>query len=169
MTKKVFVALFIVVICFSSCEREKPTETAVENQPEPVVVQNDLPFMQISLLDGSNIQTKELTGKTVLVLFQPDCEDCQKEAVEIRKNLVAFESYQMYFISSYPVDIIQKFAIDYKLLDAKNVHFGNTTVENVLNNFGAIHAPSVYVYNEQGKLTASFSGQTSIDAIVKEL
>lgn len=67
------------------------------------------------------------------------------------------------------MEIIQKFAADYKLTGKETVHFGNTTVDNVLNNFGAIHAPSIYVYNEQGNLVASFSGQTAIDTIVKVL
>lgn len=84
---KTLLATLATVICLSSCEnKEKPKEDQSEKQVQPEPMKNDLPVMPVSLTDGSNIQMKEIKGRSVLILFQPDCEDCQHEAVEIQKT-----------------------------------------------------------------------------------
>jgi peroxiredoxin len=129
---------------------------------------NDLPAMPITLLDGSTFSAKELKGKIILVLFQPDCDHCQHEATEIQANLPSFKNYTLYFISSSPPAENEKFATDYKLKGESNIHFGTTASENIINNFGPIQAPSVYIYSDQ-KLVKEFNGQVDVGVIIKYL
>jgi peroxiredoxin len=157
----VVVALFFAMAC--SKKENKPEERAIASEP------NDLPAMQIVLLDGKEVKAKELVGKNVLILFQPDCDHCQHEAVAIEENLAAFRDYTVYFVSSAASSEIKKFSNDYKLSGIPNILFGTTTLENVLNNFGAIQAPSIYIYSPQGKLVQHFNGQTDIGVIMKYL
>jgi peroxiredoxin len=124
--------------------------------------------MSIKTLNGSSLDTKTLDGKVILILFQPDCDHCQREAKEIKDNMEAFKEYSIYFITADQLPAIEKFAKDHDLLNRSNVSFGMTTVENVLNNFGPIPAPSVYIYGAQ-QLKHKFNGETSIEKILKVL
>jgi hypothetical protein len=129
---------------------------------------SDLPFMPIALTNGTVVNAKDFSGKNILILFQPDCDHCQNEAVDIEKQLKDFEEYKLYFVSAAPMPEIEKFAATYKLTGKDNVMFGNTAAENVLNHFGPIPAPSIYIYNEQA-LKKGFEGQTPVAEIVQAL
>lgn len=153
-----------VLVALTGCAKKEK-----EAEQKPVAMPNDLPAMTISLADGKTIDAKTLTGKNVLILFQPDCDHCQHEAEDIREQLASFTGYTLYFVSSAPMAEIQKFAADYKLTGNSNVVFGWTATENVLNNFGPIQAPSVYIYTDQGKLVQQFNGQTDVSVILKYL
>lgn len=71
----------------------------------------------------------------------------------------------MYFISADPLTAIEKFGNDYDLLSQPNIHFGSTTVESVLNSFGSIPTPSVYIYLNQ-RLVKKFNGEVQIEKIL---
>jgi len=162
----------IFLVCFAvlavSCEvreKKKAEETPVVASPAV----NELPSLAITDPDNKTIITKEFNkGKVILILFQPDCDHCQRETTAIVENKQAFESYQVYYISSSSMTDIHKFFIDYKLEGLSNFHFATTTLENVLNALGPISAPSMYVYSE-GKKVAHFNGETNIKDILKVL
>jgi thiol-disulfide isomerase/thioredoxin len=156
----VFIALIFLASCNGQTKQEKPPVA------KPVI--NDLPQMEIVLLDGSKKQARELTGKTILVMFFPDCEHCQEEAQAMEANLSAFKAYTIYFLSSNPQPEIEKFAADYKLTGKDNVKFGMITGESVINNFGPIPTPSIYIYNDW-RLMKSFNGQTDIEVVKSAL
>jgi thioredoxin-related protein len=161
--KNGFIWVFILLILFVQCStKEKPVENVSP-------VKNERPSMTVSMGDGRQVDIKNLEEKIVLVLFQPDCDHCQREAREIHDHLEAFREYQLYFISSHPMEVIQQFAKDYDLDNKPNVYFANTAVDNVLNNFGAISAPSVYIYNKEGKLVKNLNGESKIEEIIKYL
>jgi peroxiredoxin len=147
------------------------TNTSTENKKEAVdaiAKKGDLPSMNFTTLNGTQMNTQSLKGKSILILFQSDCDHCQREAKEIREHIEAFKDYAVYFISADPMPAIEKFAKDYDLLSQANFSFGMTTVENVLNSFGPIPAPSVYIYSDQA-LVQKFNGEVSIDKILQAL
>jgi peroxiredoxin len=131
--------------------------------------ENDLPEMSVQLTDNTPVNMKEVEDKTILVLFQPDCDHCQREAADIEENLVKFEEYQLYFLSNASIPELQQFANTYKLNNAPNVHFGTTPAEYIIQNFGSIPTPSLYIYSKDGKLVNEFKGETPIENILKEL
>lgn len=146
-------------------EENNTTEKSVSEKVEP----NDFPSMPITLLDGKRMNAKEIKGKTVLVLFQPDCDHCQHEAEDIEEHLASFRDYNLYFVSTATGAEISKFSNDYKLSGIPNIIFGTTTLQSILDNFGAIQAPSIYIYSQEGKLVNSFNGQTDIGVILRYL
>jgi peroxiredoxin len=160
--KKLLWIVFVVSLVACSKPERKQTET-VATTP------NDLPNMVITLADGNTVEAKKLSGKTVLILFQPDCDHCQHEARKIGENITAFRDHAVYFVSASSMDEIKAFANDYKLAGIPNVIFGQTTTTSVLDNFGPIQAPSIYIYSQSGKLTKRFNGQTDIGEILKYL
>ena len=169
MKKIILIVSILAVACVAlyflykpvHSESEKQTITTIENV-------NELPFMALQMRDGTRLQAKDLTGKIVLVLYQPDCDHCQREAQAIQANLDAFASYTLYFITTDSFDAIDTFANTYQLKGFDNVRFGQTQSEYIYNNFGSISAPSVYIYDD-GKLLSKFNGETPIEKILKAL
>lgn len=165
MIKQIFCVVvclpFMLVSCTSSEKREK--------EQTPVTAKNDFPAMKLTFLDGKETSAKNLEGKSILILFQPDCDHCQREAQDIATHLESFSDYTLYFISSAPLDQISKFSGDYGLYDKANVLFAQTTVDDVLNTFGSIPTPSLYIYSAEKQLMKSFNGEVSIDRVIKEL
>ena len=160
---KVFFGIVVLQVTFMSCSSKKEEKSiASEN------VVNEYPNLVLTFQKGDQVSTKSLEGKNVFVLFQPDCDHCQEEAIEIEQQLDGFKDYMLYFISSSPMPQIVKFAEDYKLDNKQNVKFAWTSTEGVLNHYGPIQTPSVYIYS-QGKLVKSFNGQTSIENILNVL
>jgi thioredoxin-related protein len=169
MKRSVFL-FFIAATLVCSCNSKPKTESAVED--EPVVnlpARNDRPPITIRLVDGTDVNVKTLDKKLILILFQPDCDHCQDQAKQIQKRLDAFANYQMYFISSEALDVILKFSKDYNLMNKPNVHFGFVPVEDVVNHFGSISTPSIYIYKESGELIQNFDGLVDIEVVIKYL
>ena len=157
---------FVFTLIFFGCAG--PSSKTQEPEQTAVPKRNDLPIMLINTLDQSPVNIQELTGKIILILFQPDCDHCQREAKEIREHLEAFNGYSLYFIAADTVAAIEKFGRDYDLLGHPNIHFAGTTVENVINNFGSIPAPSIYIYSDQ-LLVQKFNGEVPIQKILNAI
>lgn len=146
-----------------------PTTEATPTATTAAVVPSQLPMMSLTRLDGSRLMAKDLKGKTVLVLFQPDCDHCQREAVQIRENLEAFEDYTIYFVSDAALPQLDQFAQAYDLAGKNNVHFAQASVNDIIHTLGPVEAPSVFVYSEEGRLVDSFIGETPIEEITSSL
>lgn len=153
-------ALFLLIViqcCTSSSDKGSSS----------MAVQNDLPQMVVTKPDGSQLNMKELSGKTVLILFLTDCDHCQREATAIQENISAFKPYSVYFITTSSQQQIETFAKEYRLSDYPNVHFCQTTSQSILDNFGPIDSPSLYIFSSDRKLIKSFNGETHINEILK--
>jgi cytochrome oxidase Cu insertion factor (SCO1/SenC/PrrC family) len=135
----------------------------------PALRHTDLPNMQLAITDGSRATAKNIQGKAVLVLFQPDCDHCQREAAQIREHLEAFQGYTLYFISDAPPAQLAQFAQEYRLINQPNIHFAQTSIESILQNFGPIDTPSVFIYSDKGMLKKSFIGETPIEQILQHI
>jgi peroxiredoxin len=157
------IALFIFII-IQSCTSSSNKDNTDSNSG---AVQNDLPQMVVTKPDGSQLNMRDLTGKSVLVLFQPDCDHCQREAHAIQENISAFNSYTLYFITTTSHQEIETFAREYKLANHPNVHFCQATSQSILDNFGPIDAPSLYIFSSDKKLIKAFNGETHINEILR--
>jgi peroxiredoxin len=148
--------LTTLLVCCSNADKR------VENQARP-----GLPPLEIQLNDGSKVSVQKLPGKVALILFFPDCDHCQREAAQIQKNIAGFKDYTLYFISSASFEDINHFASTYQLADYKNVVFARTESKNVLDVFGPIETPTIYLYDKNGDLIESFSGEVAIEVVLK--
>ena len=162
------VTLAAVVLLYLFMPGTKEVKTESAQAPAKVLI-NQLPNLKLFGVDGSVNYSRELNGKNVLVLYNPDCDHCQREAKEIRTQLKAFENYTVWFVSSDNFESINGFAKDYDLAGHANVHFARTEVMEVINNFGAIATPSVYIYSEERQLIRAINGETRIEEIIKYL
>lgn len=167
--KRYFQVTFVLItLLFLGCIR-KQKDSASETKTIPTTIVNELPDMQVRLMDGNTVDIKGIKSKVILVLFQPDCDHCQNEARQIEAHLDDFQQYDLYFISSASTSEVKTFAEDYNLSGRPKVWFGTTTLESILNNFGGIPAPSLYIYHEGGKLIQELNGEIDISVILKYL
>lgn len=167
-----------VIFCFASCDqKQKPEESKVTNvEPadketvsSPAKPTSEIPDLTITFADGSVESAKNLKGKFLLVLFQPDCDHCQREAQDFKNNMEHFRNIPLYFVSAAPMDEVLKFADDYQLSQFSNIRWGTTTVPKILDAFGPIEAPSAFLYDENGVLVQNFNGEVAVEVIVRSL
>ena len=169
MKKLIILGLIASLYCvISSCSKpEKHTDTQTQ-KIEPAEI-NDLPAILLMEQDGKQYSTRSLAGNTLLIFFGPECEHCQREAVQIHKNLKGFERYTLYFIALDPFPLITKFAEDYKINNQPNIHFARADGPTVFNSLGQIQTPTILIYAANRKLIKRFDGETKIEEILKLL
>jgi peroxiredoxin len=147
----------------------EPAEKPKSDGGNEIPAKSQIPDLLITFENGQIQSARNLKGKMLLILFQPDCDHCQREAVDFRENMEHFKNIPMYFVSASTIEEVQKFADEYKLSQFPNIRWGTTTVSNILSTYGAIDAPSVYLYDEQGKLVHNFNGEVAVEVIVRSL
>lgn len=168
--KKIGPYLLLMLTLAAACSSKKERRTGENVPTTSASAVNDLPAISLTKLNGDKFTGKSLEGQSViLILFQASCDHCQREAKQIKMHIESFRSYHLYFISADTPAEATKFASDYKLADEPNVTFALTDVPGVLNSFGPVSTPSVYIYNAAGKLMAKFNGETDINLILKKL
>jgi hypothetical protein len=162
MTGKVITVLMVWCGLLGCSVKPSATEA-----PQDETQVNELPKMTITLLDNSRTDVKTLQGQTILIFFQPECDHCQRAAQAISQNLGAFRKSELYFITSQPLELAEKFSKDYLLSGHANVHFSWASLEDVLNNYGPISTPSIYVYSAEHNLIKSLTGELKIEELLK--
>jgi peroxiredoxin len=162
------ISIILVLLCVVAACNSQKQKSETDVFTTPAVAVNELPAMQVTLVDSTRISARDLKGKNIIIMFQPDCDHCQREAKQIQENIEAFKTYQIYFVSSATGEELKKFASEYRLANYSHVHFGSTTVEEIISSFGQIDAPSVYIYDNR-KLKQKFNGETDITEITKYL
>lgn len=157
-TKQILVILTFGI--FLGCS-VKPSENKTTTKA------NELPEMGITLLDNSRLDVKKLSTSAILIFFRPECDHCQHAAKAISENLTALAKTELYFITSQPLEMSEKFSEEYKLAGHSNIHFALTTTEEILDNYGPIATPSAYIYSADGRLIKSFNGEVKIEELLK--
>ena len=128
-----------------------------------------LPSLPLLTTEGTPTNTQAIQGSAVLILFHPDCDHCQREAEAIREHAEAFSTYSLYFITYAPLEEIKQFAQDYQLSDQPNVFFAAAEVQPIVDTFGSVPTPSLYIYSDQRKLVKAFEGETPIEDVLEHL
>ena len=155
--------LILVTVLFSQCTKEEKKPPVVQREI------NELPYLAFNNLDGTPTTTRDLPGGSIIILFNTDCDHCQREAKAIQEKLPSFKESTLLFIAADPVESIQKFANDYGLANQPNVRFGKAESADVYMNFGSIPTPAIYVYSKERRFVKSFLGETPVDQIILSL
>ena len=166
MTRRIFVFIFatIAAICFWNCDQA--SRKPAENPNQEI---NELPYLDYKTLGGESSSTRNLPGGSILILFNTDCDHCQREAKEIAEKSEAFKNYQLLFIAADSVHHIENFAKTYNLTNKPNIKFGQAEFQDVFVNFGSIPTPAIYVYSRERKFVKSFLGETPVEEVIKYL
>ncbi|WP_347157760.1 TlpA family protein disulfide reductase [Pontibacter chitinilyticus] len=163
------VAILVVMTAIFYLILKKNPKAETVAAPVATTATNDIPQLHLTQLDGTKLMSKDLKGKVAFVFFQPDCDHCQREAVQIREHINAFNDYQVYFVSDAELPQLRKFAQDYGLAESSNFYFAHIPTNDIFDTVGSIPTPSMYVFSEHGRLVNSFIGETAIEEILKYL
>jgi peroxiredoxin len=158
-------AVFLVSAILLSCSTpNKPAEKPDRNHA--VHETNDLPDITMMEENGQPFSAASLSGKTVLIFFNADCDHCQRETAEIQKNLDAFKSYTLYFISMDQFSVINRFAEKYKIAHEPNIHLARADGRTVFAAMGPMQTPTICIYTTAKRLAKRFDGETKIGDII---
>lgn len=131
--------------------------------------ENEMPELPFSLLSGEQKMANQLSGKSILIFYSPDCDHCQREAQDFQKHISAFRNYSIYFISASLPEDARLFAQTYGLQEEKNITFALATYEDVVRTLGPMPTPTVYIYSHDKKLVKKFEGETSVEEMIPYL
>lgn len=154
----------MLIVCFS-CQKEKPREVEVKAKPTG---RNDMPAFNFTQIDGAKVAFKEVTGKVLIVFFNPGCDHCQREAKLLSENKDIIKDYHVYFISPEPLDSIAKFSVDYNMVEP-NVHFGRGEGADIVNAVGPITTVPTFMLYEDQTFIGRMEGEISLDKLKQML
>ncbi|MBX2899121.1 MAG: redoxin domain-containing protein [Cyclobacteriaceae bacterium] len=157
---KNFLTIFLLMVLFTSCTKQDKTENVTTR------VINELPHLKFTSLDGTIKSTRDLPTPLILVLFNADCDHCQRQAQEVGKHLNEVSNITLQFIAADDLPTIQKFATEYGLNNQPNLNFGRADATDVYMNFGSIPTPAIYLYSADKRLLKNFKGETPVAELV---
>lgn len=127
-------------------------------------------FKFYTLNDKAYTQADVPSGKPLLVLhFSTDCEHCQNEAKDLKKNISWFENVHILMVSDKSKEEINTFSQDYGLKEYPQIVFLRDTTSAFFYSFGTASFPLAYVYDSDHNLLKHFPGETGMDVIKKVL
>jgi peroxiredoxin len=149
---------FLVVKTYQKIEHKKVIAHTIQQ----------LPAVSIKTIGGETaLLSPKVEKASILLFFNTECEHCQYEAMEAKKQIGKFDKTQLYFLSPEPLDSLYKFAKRYGLASVKNITVAHIEPVLLSNSFGIRGFPTVFIYDSNGKLQKKFDGEVKIDAIIK--
>jgi thiol-disulfide isomerase/thioredoxin len=115
------------------------------------------------------VSKQPLTSKTptIVLFFNSDCEHCQLEAKTIVEQKNKFIGVNFWWTSVEDATTIKAFSKRYSLYNVPNTHLSHLPTEKLLQIFGSISAPHIFIYDKNKILKKEFKGETKIEAILK--
>lgn len=158
-----FTTLFALVLFMVYSIVEKVyAKKSVQNK-----IQN-LSVAQLFKMDSTQFQMT--SGRPILlVFFNSQCEYCQYELTELKKNLSSFEAVSVLLMSSENIATIKEAAQKFELAASPNAEFVKINRDDVFENYGSLSVPHLFLYGADRKLIKEFKGETKIEAILQYL
>lgn len=137
MISKKFASLIIAVTMGMACNTDPLT---------------DLPDFNILLLDSTTVmQAADIReGRPiVLIHFDPDCLECQKETKLILSNMDTLKRAQFYFLSTQKLASIKEYSEYYKMGEYSNITVGQDYKDFFQKHFRTRATPFIAVYSQK--------------------
>ena len=130
-----------------------------------------VPTFRLSDINGNVITESDLQKNipTLFLFFNPDCELCREEMVEIQLHQDAFSICQMVFFSPVPASEMIYFLADIHFSPLSNMLFLADEDEDLTKKMEVRTAPASYSYNRKAQLIKRFNGPVKIETLIKYL
>lgn len=106
---------------------------------------------------------------TIFIYFNTECDHCQYEVKELKKNIDKFSNTSILLISSERINIIKEFYKTYSLENLQNIKILKDLADSFYKIFSTRVIPTIFVYNKDKKLINKFSGETKMDVIINSI
>jgi peroxiredoxin len=121
-------------------------------------------------MEGKVISLRHLMNKPALLMaFDPDCEHCEYEINDLKKQLSLLADTQILLITSADSVTTRRFSTDHELDRYPQISVLRSEAEIFYKTFGNNGVPAIFMYNESGNLQQAFRGEWKIDVIAKQL
>jgi hypothetical protein len=130
-----------------------------------------LPRFSLLKTDSTLLTEKDLKpGKcTIIMLFSPDCEHCQKQIEMMLKKASLFKDCQLILATTLPMPYIRDFVIKYKTDQFPFIRVGQDSKFFFGPFFKLQQVPMLAFYNRQGKLKEVYHGGADMKKIKRAL
>lgn len=170
MKKKIIVVLGILALClagiliFEILQKYKKKQTVALRK-------QTLPGFQFYSQDLQQFNAGQLKlGIPVCIFYyNAECNHCQYEATEIRKQINAFKNVQVVMVSTNLPKETTQFINQYQLKGYGFITWLYDKDYSFYKWFGQSLTPSVYIYNKQHKLVKEYIGEVKISAVLQNL
>jgi thiol-disulfide isomerase/thioredoxin len=168
MAKKIAIITLILVIIFSFIIGKRVLEKSekITSAKEKVEKPEQISYLT---LDSIKHHLTDLDFPMILVLVSSDCEHCRYEINTFLSNGASLEGYNVLFLSTEKIPIITRFRSETTNDLYPWAQFGKITNEDMLDTFGTLVTPQIYIYNDKKNLVKYFKGETKFEAILKFL
>ena len=128
-------------------------------------------FTIFNVKDSSLITRDNLKKKrpTVLIIFSPDCEHCQKETKDLEANITKFKNAQILMVTYLPFEEMRKFYKEYNIANYPMITMGRDAKFFFPVFYKLKSLPAIFVYDKKGNLKKSFEGSVSVLKVAAEL
>ena len=157
--------LLLLSICIGSATAQTPTSKGNTNEGIGTLIpdfkfygMDKQPVTRLSLVQNS---------PTIFFYFDPDCDHCQLISTMITEQKALFKGITLVLVSWADMDAIRAFPAKYLPGYPGTLIVTQDTEYKIDKWFGYSETPSLYVYNNQYKRTASFKDETRPEILVK--
>ncbi len=164
MKKQLLITLIIFILAvlsyfgyqsYQKIEAKKVFTEQIKHLPQP------------SAFQWMDKQAVSNDKPTIVLFFSPDCEHCQYEAKAIVEKKNEFATINLWWVSVADSSAIMKFSKTYGLENLPNNYLAHLSVEKVVQTFGSVSVPHIFIYDKHQILQKEFRGETKIEALLK--
>lgn len=112
-------------------------------------------------------QSPNNDAPTIMLFFNPDCDHCQYEAKAILEHQSDFVNTNFWWVATVDGLAINDFSQKYHLDKLSNHYFAKIPAEKLVETFGSVSVPHIFIYDKTGVLQKEFRGETKIEALLK--
>ncbi|MGB4958735.1 MAG: redoxin domain-containing protein [Saprospiraceae bacterium] len=157
----IFIGLIVVIIP-KMVQKAKSQEISQINR-------ENLLLKDATSIDGRSINFGSRKKFSVIIFFNPSCHICIEEMKSIRKRIDEFKETEIIFVSDVTKDSLVQYVQLQDFMDQANIFVVADTSRVITDYFRISIIPSIFIYDDAGRLVKHFQGETKIDAIIKYL
>ena len=170
MKKYLLFLLMIVLGTSAAMAQAEPKDTSLLYVRFPIVPS----FKLINVADSTfkTYFTKDSLKKktaTIIIIFSPDCEHCQRETKELTAKIDLFKKAQIVMASPLSELMLRMFYNEYHIANYPNITMGRDP-SYFLGTFYKIHTyPAMFLYDKKGRFVKMFEGSVPVQKIAESL
>jgi thioredoxin-related protein len=130
-----------------------------------------VPVFQLRELSGAVVTKSSLQEdkSTLFLFFDPECDLCKEEFVQINSHKEALSGSQIVFFSVQPEDSIKNFLNRIAFNRSSNMFILSDKNAELLKTMNIQGPPTSLIYDKKGNLIKRFDGPVKIETLIKYL
>lgn len=148
------------------------SKAQIDSANAPYLKSRGIPqFTIINASDSSVFSDKDLKKNfnTLFIIFNPDCEFCQHETIDLLKNIKRFKNTQIIMVTYMSREMMEHFYSQYKIADYPEITMGSDDKYFFLKFFRIRIMPSNFIYDKDGKFKIAFHQRVPMDTLLNNL